>query len=53
MGDLKDPWHFARPELAKAYLTSFDLWLTAARGSFARRRMGKSEFFFNDAVMAT
>jgi hypothetical protein len=31
MSGLKDPWHFARPELAKAYLTSFDLGLTASR----------------------
>jgi hypothetical protein len=52
MSDLKDPWHFARPELAKAYLNSFDLGLTAARGLFARRRMGKSEFLKHDLVPA-
>jgi hypothetical protein len=42
---IKDPWHFARPELARAYLQSFELGLTSARGLFARRRMGKSEFW--------
>jgi len=52
MSDLKDPWHFARPELAKAYLDSFDLGLTAARGLFARRRMGKSEFLKHDLLPA-
>jgi len=52
MSDLKDPWHFARPELAKAYLHSFDLGLTAARGLFARRRMGKSEFLKHDLLPA-
>lgn len=36
-----DPWHFARPELADAYLNAFDLKLSSARGLFARRRMGK------------
>jgi hypothetical protein len=52
MSDLKDPWHFARPELAKAYLNGFDLGLTAARGLFARRRMGKSEFLKHDLLPA-
>jgi hypothetical protein len=47
-----DPWHFARPGLAKAYLDGFDLGLTAARGLFARRRMGKSEFLKHDLVPA-
>jgi hypothetical protein len=52
MTEPKDPWHFARPELAKAYLSSFDLGLTAARGLFARRRMGKSEFLKHDLLPA-
>jgi hypothetical protein len=52
MSDLADPWHFARPELARSYLAGFDLGLTAARGLFARRRMGKSEFLKHDLVPA-
>jgi hypothetical protein len=52
MSDLKDPWHFPRPDLAHAYLQSFDLGLTAARGLFARRRMGKSEFLKHDLLPA-
>jgi hypothetical protein len=48
----KDPWHFARPALAKAYLEGFDLGLTAARGLFARRRMGKTEFLKHDLLPA-
>ena len=52
MSGPKDPWHFARPELAKAYLGSFDLGLTAARGLFARRRMGKTEFLKHDLLPA-
>src|SRR5208282_5220179 len=48
----KDPWHFARRELAKAYLDGFDLGLTSARGIFARRRMGKSEFLKHDLLPA-
>ena len=49
---IRDPWHFPRPELAQAYLQSFELGLTAARGLFARRRMGKSEFLKHDLVPA-
>src|SRR5580692_112064 len=49
---IKDPWHFPRPELARAYLRSFELGLTAARGLFARRRMGKSEFLKHDLLPA-
>jgi hypothetical protein len=52
MSDLPDPWHFARPELAQSYLSGFDLGLTAARGLFARRRMGKSEFLKHDLLPA-
>ena len=52
MSDLADPWHFARPDLAKTYLGSFDLGLTSARGLFARRRMGKSEFLKHDLLPA-
>jgi len=52
MSAIKDPWHFARPELAKAYLRGFDLGLTSARGLFARRRMGKTEFLKHDLLPA-
>jgi hypothetical protein len=45
-----DNWHFARPALAEAYLKLFDLGLTAARGLFARRRMGKTEFLKKDFI---
>ncbi len=43
MSEPTDPWHFAWPDLALAYLQGFDLRRTSARGLFARRRMGKSE----------
>jgi len=52
MSEPKDPWHFPRPALARAYLGSFDLGLTAARGLFARRRMGKTEFLKHDLLPA-
>jgi hypothetical protein len=52
MSDLTDPWHFPRPDLAQAYLGSFELGLTSARGLFARRRMGKSEFLKHDLLPA-
>ena len=45
-------WHFARPALAKAYLASFHLGLSSARGLFARRRMGKTEFLVQDFMPA-
>lgn len=47
-----DAWHFARPDLADAYLNAFALGLTAARGLFARRRMGKTEFLRQDLLPA-
>lgn len=47
-----DPWHFPRPELAGSYLAAFDLKLSAARGLFARRRMGKTEFLRRDLLPA-
>jgi hypothetical protein len=47
-----DPWHFARPELAEAYLNAFELKLSSARGLFARRRMGKTEFLRRDLLPA-
>ncbi|TAM55432.1 MAG: hypothetical protein EPN57_02515 [Paraburkholderia sp.] len=47
-----DPWHFARSELACAYLDAFDLKLSSARGLFARRRMGKTEFLRRDLLPA-
>ncbi|MFC0397008.1 ATP-binding protein [Paraburkholderia rhizosphaerae] len=47
-----DPWHFVRPELADAYLNAFDLKLSSARGLFARRRMGKTEFLRRDLLPA-
>lgn len=43
-------WHFARPALAKQYLQYFSLGLTSARGLFARRRMGKTEFLKQDLI---
>ena len=47
-----DPWHYARPELAGKYLQTFDLGLMTARGLFAKRRMGKSEFLEQDLIPA-
>ena len=52
MSTPSDPWHFARPELAKRYLQAFELGLVSARGLFARRRMGKSEFLKHDLLPA-
>lgn len=48
----KNDWHFARPELAESYLNLFALGLTSARGLFARRRMGKTEFLKKDLIPA-
>ena len=47
-----DPWHYPRPELAKKYLEIFGIGLTSARGLFAKRRMGKSEFLEQDLIPA-
>lgn len=47
-----DPWHFPRPALATSYLNAFDLKLSSARGLFARRRMGKTEFLQQDLLPA-
>ena len=47
-----DPWHYPRPELAKKYLEIFAIGLTSARGLFAKRRMGKSEFLEQDLIPA-
>lgn len=47
-----DPWHYPRLELAQKYLQSFDIGLTSARGLFAKRRMGKSEFLEQDLIPA-
>lgn len=47
-----DHWHFARPQLAQAYLSTFELGLSSARGLFARRRMGKTEFLLKDFIPA-
>jgi hypothetical protein len=47
-----DPWHFPRPDLADGYLQGFALGLTSARGLFARRRMGKSQFLKFDLLPA-
>lgn len=52
MTNTMNNWHFARPELAKSYLTLFKLGLTSARGLFARRRMGKTEFLKKDLIPA-
>lgn len=50
MVKVPDRWHFARPGLAKAYLDQFELGLSSARGLFARRRMGKTEFLTKDLL---
>ncbi len=47
-----DRWHYARPRLARQVLETFELGLTAARGLFARRRMGKTEFLKKDLMPA-
>jgi len=47
-----DPWHYPRPELARKYLEIFGIGLTSARGLFAKRRMGKSEFLEQDLIPA-
>lgn len=47
-----DSWHYARPELARKYLQVFGIGLTSARGLFAKRRMGKSEFLEQDLIPA-
>src|SRR3990167_9507901 len=46
----QNAWHYARPLLAKQYLDLFELGLTSARGLFARRRMGKTEFLKKDFI---
>lgn len=48
----KNSWHFPRPELARKYLDLFEIGLTSARGLFARRRMGKTEFLKQDLIPA-
>ncbi len=50
MRNTPNNWHFARPKLAKTYLDLFELGLTSARGLFARRRMGKTEFLKKDLI---
>lgn len=52
MNDDTSNWHFARPTLANNYLSMFKLGLTSARGLFARRRMGKTEFLKKDFIPA-
>ncbi len=50
--DKQDPWHFARPELARKYLQTFQIGLISAQALFAPRRMGKSEFLEQDLIPA-
>lgn len=45
-------WHYPRPLLVEKYLKLFDIGLTSARGLFARRRMGKTEFLKKDFIPA-
>ncbi len=52
MSNETNDWHFARPELAKCYIEIFNVGLTSARGLFARRRMGKTEFLKKDFMPA-
>lgn len=47
-----DPWHFARPILARKYLQIFQVGLISAQALFAPRRMGKSEFLERDLIPA-
>jgi hypothetical protein len=47
-----DPWHYPRPALAQQYLQVFGIGLSSARGLFAKRRMGKSEFLEQDLIPA-
>lgn len=47
-----DPWHYARPKLAAQYLHMFEIGLISARGLFAPRRMGKTQFLEKDLVPA-
>lgn len=49
---IQNSWHYPRPLLAKKYLDLFDMGLTSARGLFARRRMGKTEFLKKDFIPA-
>ena len=49
---IQDPWHYPREALAKSYLASFDIGLESARGIFAKRRMGKTEFLKKDFIPA-
>jgi len=52
MATSADPWHYPRPGLATALLETLRLGLTSARGLFASRRMGKTEFLLQDLVPA-
>jgi hypothetical protein len=45
---IKPSWHYPRADLAQKYLKTFDIGLSSARGLFARRRMGKTEFLRKD-----
>ena len=45
-------WHYSRPLLAEKYINLFAIGLTSARGLFARRRMGKTEFLKKDFIPA-
>lgn len=47
-----DPWHYPRPQLADAYLREFEVGLQSAKGVFAKRRMGKTEFLNKDLLPA-
>lgn len=47
-----DPWHYPRPALAETYLREFELGLQSAKGVFAKRRMGKTEFLNKDLLPA-
>jgi hypothetical protein len=49
---IDDPWHYPREQLAKSFLATFDIGLESARGIFAKRRMGKTEFLKKDLIPA-
>lgn len=48
----QNAWHYPRQALAQRYLSAFDLGLESARGIFAKRRMGKTEFLTKDLIPA-
>lgn len=46
----QDPWYFARPELAKRQLDTFQITGAQAMALYAERRMGKTSFLRYDVM---